>query len=90
MELCKTPVPNHLHQEIYTQNWLASNMNNGAEESLSSFPMIEIPERIFDPLDPEGLMEQITTVPIPKKRGRGRPRKTPKFIPTVQIKEEPV
>lgn len=90
MEMCKNPVPNHSYKELYTQDWLASKMNNGAEESSVSVPMVEIPKRIFDPLDPEGLMEHIETVPIPPKRGRGRPRKTPKFIPTVQVKEEPV
>lgn len=87
MKMYEQEAPVQSHPTIYTQEWLDVRLSN------PELPPSE-PYRRFDTIDPEGLMEDITTVPINKKRGRGRPRKPVvkkskvEFNPTFRIKKE--
>lgn len=88
MVMYKQEDPIQSHPTIYTQEWLDLRL------STPEVPQSKTHSRQFDTIDPEGLMEHITTVPI-KKRGRGRPRKHVvkksifEFNPTsVRIKKE--
>ena len=88
IEIHRDQVSNHSHPEIYTQDWISSRMVDDAEYSITNIPEVETPKNQYDSIDPEGLMEHLTTIPIIRKRGRGRPRLTNKKITTKKKKNE--
>ncbi|CAO1381236.1 unnamed protein product [Diamesa tonsa] len=89
IERSKTPVPTKSTGELYTQGWLASKMK-AAKKSSPKIPNDELSKEQYDALDPEGLMESITTFPVTQKRTRGRPRSKSVYIPQYNTRSTPI